>query len=73
MPTDEEIRAALEAAGINPDEVQVGPKPPRTDPAQGAGRGGDLGPRDFRTASDEAVAAEMAKYGLRRHDPYSGR
>jgi hypothetical protein len=40
------------------------PKPLKPDPGQGSGRGDDK-PTDFRTADKAAVAAELAKYGIR--------
>lgn len=41
----------------------AGHKRPAPDASQG--RGGDTKPTDFRTASPEAVSAELAKYGMR--------
>lgn len=66
-PTEASIRAALSAAGIDPDAIEYADPPPRNpapDPSQGRGAGG-TGPADYRTASTEDYHAELRRLGAR--------
>ena len=64
MISEEELRAALEAAGLDPDGAAVvPPKTPAPHPSQDRG-GGAAGTTNYRDASADDFAAELAKYNL---------